>query len=81
VYQKLQGHSIAVDLYLGVDHRFSVVYHQHLVDLAPFMILGLRHVYRTEGNALLLVCLRIMCWNQQELVYYLDLGNYESTAT
>jgi len=58
--EKLQGHSVVVDLYLGVDHRYSIAYRQHLVDLVPFMISGLRHIYRTEGNALLLVCLRIL---------------------
>jgi len=71
--EKLQGHSVVVGLYLGVDHRYSIAYRQHLVDLVPFMISGLRHIYRTEGNALLLVCLRILYWQQQEFFYYLDL--------
>jgi len=58
--EKLQGHSVVVNLYLDVDHQFSIAYRQHLVDLVPFTISGLRHVYQTEGNALLLVCLRIL---------------------
>jgi len=71
--EKLQGHSVLIDLYLGTEHRFAVAYREHLVDLAPFMILGLRHVYRAEGNFLLMICLRIMYWHQQELFYFLDL--------
>ena len=71
--EKLQGHSVAIDLHLGVDHHYSVAYRQHLADLAPFVISGLRDIYCTEGNALLLACLHIMYWHQQEFFYYLDL--------
>jgi len=42
------------------------------------MISGLRHIYQTEGKALLLVCLRILCWQQQEFFCYLDLVKKET---
>lgn len=70
--EQLEGFSVAIDLYLGVNHRYTIAFRNHLVDLIPFMRSGLRHVYRTDGKGLVLICWRIIYWHQQEFFYFME---------
>ncbi len=68
--QRLQAHSVMVDLMLGVTHPFSVAYRACLVNLPSLMLNTLTSHYGQRDALLLGV--RIMYWITQHFLYYLS---------
>ena len=55
--EKIQAFSLLLDVYLGINHRYSVALRTHLVDLCPLLTSGLHHTHAYYPGKLLLTAM------------------------
>ena len=77
-FDRLQGHSLLIDLLFGDGHVLAVAYRDCLTQVGAQLRSGLKVHYRESPGKRLHIALRVMYWICAELFYYISqkvLGN------